>query len=108
VTHLRENIPALGALAPTTDVEGKTTDDSTYLISANIEELSAVMGTEFLIGSLIALAVGLFGILIYITIRFEFSFALGGFVAILHDVVLSAGIIVLFGRELSLIHVSAI
>ena len=58
--------------------------------------------------SLIALVLGLLGILIYITIQFEFSFALGGFIALLHDVVLSAGLIVLFGGELSLIHVGAL
>lgn len=108
ITHLRENIPALAELDPKTDVEGKSTDGSSFKVSANVEELSAVMGTEFLVTSLIALAIGLFGILVYVTVRFEFSFALGGFVAILHDVLISAGLIVLVGRELSLIHVSAI
>jgi hypothetical protein len=54
------------------------------------------------------LAIGLIGIMIYITVRFEFSFALGGFVAILHDVIISVGIVVLLGGELSLIHVGAI
>ncbi|MCF7675548.1 MAG: protein translocase subunit SecF, partial [Akkermansiaceae bacterium] len=39
---------------------------------------------------------------------FEFSFALGGFIAILHDVVISLGLVVLLGGELSLIHVGAI
>jgi SecD/SecF fusion protein len=48
------------------------------------------------------------GILVYITVRFEFSFALGGFIAILHDVVVAVGLVVLFGGELSLIHVGAI
>ena len=51
---------------------------------------------------------GLVGILIYVTVRFEFSFALGGFIAILHDVIISLGIVVLLGGELSLIHVGAI
>jgi preprotein translocase SecF subunit len=50
----------------------------------------------------------LIGIFIYVTARFEFSFALGGFGAILHDVIISVGIVVLLGRELSLIHVGAI
>ena len=46
--------------------------------------------------------------MLYITVRFEFSFALGGFVAILHDVLISIGLVVLLGSELSLIHVGAI
>ena len=40
--------------------------------------------------------------------RFEFSFALGGVVASLHDVAISIGLVVLLGGELSLIHVGAI
>jgi SecD/SecF fusion protein len=40
-------------------------------------------------------------------LRFEFSFALGGFVAIFHDVIISSDIVVLMGGELSLIHVGA-
>src|SRR5690606_35822160 len=48
------------------------------------------------------------GILIYITIRFEFSFALGAFVALLHDVAITTGLIVVFGDELTQFHVGAI
>jgi SecD/SecF fusion protein len=42
------------------------------------------------------------------TFRFEFSFALGGFVAIFHDVIICVGLVVLMGGELSLIHVGAV
>jgi SecD/SecF fusion protein len=46
--------------------------------------------------------------MIYVAIRFEFSFALGALIAIIHDVVISVGLVVLLGRELSMIHVGAI
>jgi SecD/SecF fusion protein len=42
------------------------------------------------------------------TARFEFSFALGGFVAIFHDIIICVGVVVLMGGELSLIHVGAV
>ena len=42
------------------------------------------------------------------TARFEFSFALGGFVAIFHDIIICVGMVVLMGGELSLIHVGAV
>jgi SecD/SecF fusion protein len=70
--------------------------------------MSALTGANFARESLIALALGLIGIFLYITVRFEVSFAVGGFVAILHDVLISVGLVVLFGGELSLIHVGAI
>ncbi|MCU0778274.1 MAG: protein translocase subunit SecD [Akkermansiaceae bacterium] len=95
---LRDAIPALGERA----------EDGTFKIESSREEVSALIGGTFLKDSLIAMALGLIGILIYVTVRFEFSFALGGFVAILHDVVISIGLVVLLGGELSLIHVGAI
>jgi SecD/SecF fusion protein len=99
ITALRTDIPVLAE---------KDANGSSYLIDESKEEVSALIGGSFLRESLIALILGLIGIAIYITIRFEFSFALGAFVALLHDVVISVGIVVLLGRELSLIHVGAI
>lgn len=96
--HLRSAFPMLA----------EKNDQGNYVIQQSTQGVSATLGKDYLIESGIALLLGLIGILIYITIRFEFSFALGGFVALLHDVVLSAGLIVLFGSELSLIHVGAL
>ena len=99
ITALRTDIPVLAE---------KDANGSVYLIDESKEEVSALIGGSFLRESLIALVLGLIGIAIYITIRFEFSFALGAFIALLHDVVIAVGIVVLLGRELSLIHVGAI
>jgi len=96
---LRESIPALGQ---------KRADSTDYVIDASQEEVSALIGGSFLIQSLIAIALGFVGIVLYMTFRFEFSFALGGFVAIFHDVIICVGMVVLMGGELSLIHVGAV
>lgn len=103
-TKLREAIPVLSAKEAAPNPQG----GHDFVIDSSKEEVSSLIGGTFMRDSLIALALGLVGILIYITARFEFSFALGGFIAILHDVVISIGIVVLFGGELSLIHVGAI
>jgi len=71
------------------------------------ETISASLGGEFLNTALWALIVGMVAILIYITIRFEFSFALGAFAALIHDILICLGIVILSGQELSLIHVGA-
>ena len=99
ITALRTDIPVLAE---------KDANGSSYLVDESKEEVSALIGGSFLRESLIALVLGLIGIAIYITIRFEFSFALGAFIALLRDVVIAVGIVVLLGRELSLIHVGAI
>ena len=66
------------------------------------------VGRELAGRSLFALALGLVGILIYVTLRFEFSFALGALVALLHDVVITIGVFSMLGREVSLVMVGAI
>ena len=78
-----------------------------YKIALDSETISASLGGEFLKNSLIALALGLFAVLIYISLRFEFSFAVGAFAALFHDIVICIGVVILFGTELSLIHVGA-
>jgi SecD/SecF fusion protein len=104
ITILRESIPILGELKSEPGEDGI----KSYRIESSKEEVSALIGGTFLKDSIIALVVGLIGIMIYMTARFEFSFALGGFVALIHDVMIAVGMVVLLGEELSLIHVGAI
>lgn len=101
---LRESIPVLGETRAETSKDGKPM----FKIDASKEEVSALIGGTFLRDSLIALGLGLIGILVYVTVRFELSFAIGGFIAIIHDVLITMGIVALLGREISLIHVGAI
>ncbi|CAN5474407.1 protein translocase subunit SecD [soil metagenome] len=72
------------------------------------ERVGALVGHELARKSLIALGLGLIGILIYITFRFELSFAVGAIVAVLHDVMLTVGLFSLMGRELTLPMIGAV
>src|SRR6266480_1418943 len=47
-------------------------------------------------------------ILIFVTFRFQLSFAVGAIVALLHDVLMTVGVFALFGRELTLTIVGAV
>ncbi len=72
------------------------------------ETVGARIGLEFAKRAGWALLLGMAGILVYVTVRFEFSFALGAIVAVIHDVVITIGAFSLFGGELSLVMVGAI
>ena len=72
------------------------------------ERVGALVGGELARSSLIALGLGILGILIYVTFRFELSFAVGATVALLHDVLITIGMFALLGRELSLSIVGAV
>src|SRR5881398_2195058 len=72
------------------------------------ERVGALVGGELARNSLIALGLGIFGILIFVTLRFELSFAVGAIVALLHDVIITVGVFSLLNRELTLTMVGAV
>lgn len=72
------------------------------------EKVGSLVGGELIRSSLWALGMGLVGILIYVALRFELSFAMGAMAALIHDLLITIGIYSLAGREISLIFVGAI
>ena len=66
------------------------------------------VGSEIQRSALIAIALALFGILFYVAMRYEFSFAIGAVLAVVHDVLMTLGWFFLTGRELNAPMVAAI
>ena len=111
---LRDAFPAiLKAEVPALDANGVQKTDGAgqpmvqYKYQMAKDTISASLGSEFLTTAVWALIIGLFAILVYITIRFEFSFALGAFIALCHDLIIVFGFVIFRGHEMSLIHVGA-
>lgn len=78
------------------------------IVSSTEQSVGARIGMEFAKQAGWALLLGMIGILVYVTLRFEFSFALGALVAVIHDVVITIGLFSITGRELSLVMIGAI
>src|SRR5256714_3915191 len=72
------------------------------------ERVGALVGGELAKSALIALGLCILGILIFVTFRFELSFAVGAIVALLHDVLMTVGVFALLGRDLTLTMVGAV
>ncbi|MBL9135238.1 MAG: protein translocase subunit SecD [Verrucomicrobiales bacterium] len=66
------------------------------------------VGAEIQLSALKATVLALFGILVYVAFRYEFSFSIGAVIAILHDVLMTVGWFFLTGRQLSAPMVAAI
>jgi len=66
-----------------------------------------LVGEELKRDALIALTLGLIGILVYVSFRFEMSFALGAVVALFHDVTVGLGVYLLLGHTLTMGAVAA-
>ena len=85
----------------------KTMPEAQFKIEG-AERVGALVGGELARNSLIALGLGILGILIFVTFRFELSFAVGAIVALLHDVIITVGVFSLLHRELTLTMVGAV
>jgi len=55
------------------------------------EHVGATVGREIQQSAIIATLLSLFGILVYVAFRYEFSFAVGAVVAVIHDVLMTIG-----------------
>lgn len=63
--------------------------------------VGAVIGKEILKSAITALVLALFGILIYVGLRFEFSFSVAAVIAVIHDFVVTLGIYILIGGQIN-------
>ncbi|MDE3066432.1 MAG: protein translocase subunit SecD [Verrucomicrobiota bacterium] len=76
------------------------------------QEVGATVGAEVRQSALIACLLAMFGILVYVAFRYEFSFAVGAVVAVIHDVLLTIGCYCisngLSGREFTATVVAAV
>lgn len=72
------------------------------------DHIGATVGQEIQRSALIASLLSLFGILVYVAFRYEFSFAVGCVLAVVHDVAMTIGWYCLCGREFNATTVAAI
>jgi SecD/SecF fusion protein len=70
-------------------------------VQKKLEMVGPSISGEIQKSALIAVMLALFGILIYVAFRYEYSFAFGAVIAILHDVLMTGGLFFLSGRELN-------
>ncbi len=73
-----------------------------------VELVGPKVGSELRQKALLAILWAVIGILIYITIRFEFTYAVGAILAIFHDVLIIVSIFILLGKEFNLIIVASL
>ncbi len=73
-----------------------------------VEMVGPKVGKDLRRQGMFAILYALIGILIYVTVRFEFRFALGAIIALAHDVSITVGAFALLQKEFSLSIVAAL
>lgn len=66
-----------------------------------LERVGPVVGREIQQTAIASSLLAMFGILVYVAFRYEFSFAVGAVIAIIHDLLMTAGWYFLVGGQLS-------
>jgi SecD/SecF fusion protein len=77
-------------------------------VAGSTDKIGAQVGGEMKQKAITALLFGLFGILVYAAIRFEWSYAIAAAVGQLHDVLVALSVMALLGSELTLPLVGAL
>ncbi|OKH26839.1 protein-export membrane protein SecF [Hydrococcus rivularis NIES-593] len=62
-----------------------------------LDTVGPTIGRELFVSGMLALIVSFFGILVYLSVRFQFDYAFFAFIALFHDVLVTAGIFSILG-----------
>ena len=79
-----------------------------YDAQTNIGVVSNIVQQELVKNAILSVLLSLLGIIIYISIRFKFSYAVGGVVSLLHDVLFILALFVVFRLQISTMFIAAI
>ena len=79
-----------------------------YDAKVNIGVVSNIVKKELVKNAIFAVAIALIGIVIYVSVRFKFSYAVGGVVALVHDVAIMFALFALFRLEVDTMFIAAV
>lgn len=68
--------------------------------TTQIDTVGPTIGKELFVSGMLALIVAFFGIIVYLSVRFKFDYALFAILALFHDVFITAGIFAILGLVL--------
>lgn len=115
VQYLGSNKEVLLRLPPQKTIEGLSTQLDTALdlpsnnaTIKNLDIIGSQVGNEIYLNSIMAMALALLCMFIYVTVRFQSKLALGAVLALFHDSIITVGIFALFGWPFDLTVLAAI
>jgi preprotein translocase subunit SecF len=73
-----------------------------------VEMVGPQVGADMRRKGMLSILYAMVGILIYVTFRFQFRFALGAIAALVHDIMITVGVFSLFNKEFSLPVIAAL
>ena len=116
VQYLGTNQELLIRLPPQESAADTLTDKLTQALSLpgnevvvdNLNIIGGQLGNEIYMNSLLALAVALGSMLLYVAVRFQFKLGVGAILSLFHDVVVTIGLFAIFGWPFDLTVLAAV
>lgn len=79
-----------------------------YNAKTNIGVVSNLVKQELIKNAILSVLIALLGIILYISVRFKFSYAISGVVALMHDVAMIFALFAIFRLEVSTMFIAAL
>ena len=79
-----------------------------YKLTTDIGSVSNIVSKELLKNAILSFIIAVIGMVIYISIRYKFSYAISGIIALLHDIFIIVTIFSLFRFEITSIFIAAL
>ena len=79
-----------------------------YDAKVNIGVVTNMVQKELVKNAILSVLIALLGIIIYVSLRFKFSYAVGGVIALLHDVAIMFSVFAIFRFEVSSMFIAAV
>ena len=103
----KTNVP-LGKVASTVEQIFKKEFPGNVFVVESSTEIGPSVGEKLRKDTLVAIAIAMVCIIIYIAWRFDFKFGVGAAVATLHDILAMFAVFYLFNREINLLFITAV
>jgi SecD/SecF fusion protein len=99
-----------GAVSPKANIASllNTKFPEMKLTGGSESSLGGLIGETFRNQAALAIFLALIGIIIYISFRFEFAYAMASIIALVHDVMIATGIYIMLDKEISLPVIAAL
>ena len=104
VERSEEKLEAVGAMVKRSLSQKFTSDDITV---ERVEMLGPKVGRDLREKALLSILYAIIGIVIYISWRFEFQYAIAAIIALIHDVLVTMGAFSILAKEFTLVIVAA-
>lgn len=79
-----------------------------YDAKVNIGVVSNIVKKELVKNAIFSVLIALIGIILYVSVRFKFSYAVGGVIALVHDVAIMFALFALFRLEVDTMFIAAV